>query len=276
MRFHFSGDTTHTRDRRPPLTLLVAWTLALFLSAGAAFAFDFRLETENDFLTGDNEDDLYTFAVALEVEHRGSLWSLREQAFTDREAGVRFDETQLAVGRELNYFGPWNAYGEIGAVRLGEGLFGEEAQNALHSLIGDEEVDLDYVAEGDLYGSVFLRLDRLFRIGRELTAGPRLEAFAAPGFRSSALAGVQMQWSGWSFLDVEALLGARFAHSSLDVLSPHLESAELAARLALVIRDRLLVTWSYNKHGTGREHFALGYRFGAGDSAEGSGASAKR
>ncbi|MEM1178540.1 MAG: hypothetical protein AAGM22_09355 [Acidobacteriota bacterium] len=252
------------------LKALLAMTLALLtlapLLSTPAAALDFRFETENDFLTGDNEDDLYTFAVALEFDRGEYLWAIREKAFTDRDGGVRFDETQIAVGRQVTlpggWFRGWDAYGEIGVIRLGEGLLGEDVQNALHSVIGSDEVDLDYVAEDDVHASLFLRLDRLYKLRHNLTAGPRIEAFSAPGFRNTAVASVQAFWQPTDYLAVEALAGARFSESSLRFLDPHLEEVDAVAELGFVLQDRILVSWSYNDHGTAREHFSIGYRFG--------------
>ena len=229
-------------------------------------ALDFRFETENDFLTGGNDDDLYTFAVALEFDRGDYVWALREKAFTDRDGGVRFDETQLAIGRRVTlprgWLRGWDAYGELGLVRLGEGLLGQDVQNAVHSAIGDEEVELDYVAEDDVHASLYLRLDRLYRTHHGLTVGPRLEGYVAPGFRSHAVAGVQAHWQPRDFLAIEALAGARFSESSLSYLDRHLEEVEPVAELGFVIQERILVSWSYNDHGTAREHFSIGYRFG--------------
>lgn len=247
------------------LLLACIFTLAILYTTPAS-ALDFRFETENDFLTGNNEDDLYTFAVALEFDRGDYVWALREKAFTDRDAGLRFDETQLAVGRRVTLPGGWlrgwDAYGELGVVRLGEGLLGQDVQNAVHGAIGGEEVELDYVAEDDLHASLYLRLDRLFRTDSGFTVGPRLEGFAAPGFRSTAVAALQAHWQPRDFLAVEALAGARFSESSLSLLDRHLEELEPVAELGFVIQERILVSWSYNDHGTGREHFSIGYRFG--------------
>ncbi|MEO1366792.1 MAG: hypothetical protein AAFX50_06415 [Acidobacteriota bacterium] len=255
-----------TRFQNIFIGLVVAVAMTAPILSTPAAALDFRFETENDFLTGDNEDDLYTFAVALELDRGDYLWAIREKAFTDRDGGVRFDETQLAVGRQVTLPGGWlrgwDAYGEVGVIRLGEGLLGQDVQNALHSVIGSEEVDLEYVAEDDLHASLFLRLDRLYQVRDNLTAGPRLEAFAAPGFRHTAVASVQAFWQPTDFLAVEALAGARFSESSLRFLEPHLEDIDAVAELGFVIQDRILVSWSYNDHGTAREHFAIGYRFG--------------
>src|SRR5688572_5006794 len=96
-------------------TISLQLALLLAFVSAPAFAQDLYLRTENDiFSTQPARDDLHTFAVAFEVERDETLFALREDAFTDRAGGIRFDETQLSIGRALPDLAGWSARGEIG------------------------------------------------------------------------------------------------------------------------------------------------------------------
>jgi hypothetical protein len=226
----------------------------------------FRFATENDVLTSNpTDDDLYTFAVAFELERAPYRFTLRENAFTDRAAGVRFDETSLNVsralsaGRALGGVAPWSGRLEAGVVRVGRGLLGQGAQNAIHRLIGDDEVDLPYHGSS-LHPRLGLEAERILVTSRRLSVGARVEASTAPGLRSDVLAGAEGTWEPGRRLAVRVLGGVRYAHASLDPLKPHVERFAPAARVAVTLFDNIVLSWTYNDYGDGREHVSLGFR----------------
>ncbi|HVS16491.1 MAG TPA: hypothetical protein VMV46_21455 [Thermoanaerobaculia bacterium] len=248
--------------RRPdPLVVMlvtVALIVTLALIAPRAEAFELRFTTENDLLVTD-QDDLYTFAVALEL-HRGPYTvSFRENAFTDRAAGLRFDESQLALGRALPAPEPWSLHAEAGLVHVGEGLFGEQTQNRVHDLIGGEQVDLPYV-ESSLHGRLALTAQRSFALTDRLGLGPRLELDAIPGLRSHAVLAAHADWRPHRALALHAVVGARFSDASHAALERHLQPSSAVVRVVVQLRETISLTWTYNDYGDGREHLTVGYR----------------
>ncbi len=94
------------------ITPLHPWLLAALALAAMApvAAQELRLSTENDlFGNSTTKDDLYTFAVALSVERGPYTVPFRENAFTDRRAGVRFDESHRTPTSRLPPTRPWRA-----------------------------------------------------------------------------------------------------------------------------------------------------------------------
>jgi hypothetical protein len=243
--------------RRVWLVLLAALVAS---TAARAEPVGFRFATENDVLTRNpTDDDLYTFAVAFELERAPYRFTLRENAFTDRQEGVRFDETSLSVGRALNGPAPWSARLEAGVVRVGRGLLGQDAQNAIHRLIGDEEVDLEYYGSS-LHPRLGLEAERVLITGRRLAVGARVEASTTPGLRSDVVAGAEGAWEPRRWLGVRVFGGLRYAHASLAPLEPHVERFAPAARVAVTVYDSVFVAWTHNDYGDGREHISLGLR----------------
>ncbi len=258
---------TNTVTTRLALAALLA---LLALDPAPARAFDLRFATENDFLTRSNSDDLYTFSVALSADQGPYTFSLRENAFTDREVDLRFDETHLMVRRAVPGLWPWSLSAAAGVAHVGHGLFGQGAQNALHRLIGDEELDLRYVGSR-LYPSLAVDAERSFAAGPGLEVGPRLEAASVPGFRSHAVLGAQARWQASDGLALHALLGGQATDSSFAPLERHLASLAPIARLGLVVRDLVFVSWTYNDYGDEREHVTVGLRIAGGNREAGSG-----
>ncbi len=248
-------DGRHRRSNRK-LTLLVAAVL-LGTWARVAGAIEIRLATENDFLNP-AKDDLYTFSVAIEADHGPYRFSLRENAFTDRNAGTRFDETYLTLGRALPTWKGWNAFVEAGVVHVGHGLFGQDAQNAVHRLIGDEEVELQYYGSS-LHASLGLEAERHFGISRTLDLGPRVELYSAPGFQSHAVLGAQARWQPTAAIAVHLLAGGRLSDTSFAPLDPHVADLGPVGRIGVVWK-RLSLSWTYNDYGDEREHLSVGYR----------------
>ncbi len=259
-------------ERQPSLSQFLArwWIIiAAFLVAATGFpmaaaAAELRLTTEND-LVGDDQtpDDLYTFSVGLEAELGAYTIALRENAFTDRAAGVRFDETYLSVGRQLPDIGPWRITAEAGAVHVGHGLLGEHAQNTVHRWIGGDEVHLRYVGSS-LHPHLALAAERSYALGERLQAGPFAMADAVPGLRTYAIVGAHGRWQPTANLTLQARFGGRHTHASLDRLAPRLAEYAAVARLGVVLNERYLLSWSYNDYGDEREHLTVGYRLVAG------------
>lgn len=240
------------------------FSLFLTLAAATAGAQQLTFSTENDiFGTRPSRDDLHTFAVKIEIEGGGSRFALREEAFTDRAGGIRFDETTLSVGRPLPLPGSWSAYGEAGAVRLGRGLFGEDVQNDLHRALGSDEVALPYL-EPSLHARLALAGERTLRggaLGGRLDFGPRVELEWVSGVRAHALVAARAELRLHPAVAVHALVGARWSDADLDVLDRHTRALGAVARLGVTLYDRIVVDWSTNDHGDGRTHLAVGYRF---------------
>ena len=249
-------------QRRPLLPLALAIALAALGLAGsrAAEAVEVRLTTEND-LVGDDQtpDDLYTFSLGLEAQFRGYTVSLRENAFTDRAAGVRFDETYLSVGRALPDLGDWRIAAEAGLVHVGHGLFGQSLQNTVHRMIGGDEVDLRYVGSS-LHPRLAMTAERSYPIGERLDAGPFARFDSVPGLRTYSVVGAHGSWQPTANLAVQAVVGGRHTHASLDYLEPHLAEYAAVARIGVVLNERYILSWSYNEYGDEREHLTVGYR----------------
>jgi hypothetical protein len=254
-------DDARRGHRRAPACRLAALVVAAGVTALApwAHALELRLSTGNDLLTGSSgKDDLYTFAIGLEVDRGEYAFALRENAFTDRQAGRRFDETHLTLGRLLPGLRPWSVYAEAGVVRVGHGLFGESAQNTVHRFIGDDEVELPY--EGaSIHSRLRLTAERAFALADHLEVGPRFELDSAPGLRSHAVLAAQARWQPKAPVAIEVLVGGRFSHASFTPLEPHLAARAPTARLDVVWRDRISLSWAYNDYGDEREHLSVGF-----------------
>lgn len=246
----------------PGLLLLIAALAALAASPAAGVEIQFA--TENDFFTPGNRDDLYTFSVALSAQRGPYTFTWREDAFTDRQGGSRFDETRLTVQRAVPGFHAWSLRAEAGIAHVGRGLLGQDTQNALHRLLGDEELDLEYLPS-ELYPLLGLEAERLYAHGPDLDLGPRIEAESLPGFRSHAVMGAQAHWRARARLAVHLFAGARWSGASLEPLDRHTATLAPVARLGVVFRDRYSVSWTYNDHGVEREHVSFGIRLAGGE-----------
>ncbi|MDA8020893.1 MAG: hypothetical protein MPN21_25940 [Thermoanaerobaculia bacterium] len=245
----------------------------LQLLAAIAMATDIRFVTDNDFLgSNETQDDLYTFAVTVEIDKGPLTWTVAENAFTDREAGLRFDETHVTAGRLLpeHWFGRWSVWTEAGVAHVGEGLLGQDIQNAFHELIGSDEVHLDYVDKNSYHARLGVEAGRQNRVSHGLTVGPHLEAHSYVGFKDDALVGFRGRWQPPSTtlnrFEVDVTVGARYSRSSFEPLDNHLERVSEAAQLEISTPGGLVVNWSRNRYGTAREHVSLGFRIGGGES----------
>lgn len=234
--------------------------LAILVLPATGEGAEIRLTTANDFLTHNaRPDDLYTFGLHLDFEVRGFDLTVGENAFTDREAGLRFDETELRLGHTLAAVGGWHPSLAFGVVRVGHGFLGQEVQNDLHDLLGDEQLHLDYVGE-DYHPFAGVALERPLPTWGQLASGVRIEAEASFGFKTDAAAVWVAAFPLGRHLEVDAAVGLRFADSELPALDRNLAELGPTAAVTVVVRERLDLTWSYNWFGTEQQHFALGYR----------------
>ena len=232
----------------------------------AEMPWNVRFSTNNDLLGDEVEDDFYTFGARLDVSV--ATWMVRweENAFTDREAGFRFDETYVTLGKFIRQetTGGWYLWLEGGAAWVGEGLLGQEAQNRVHELLGSNEVDLVYIdtEETHLHGQ--------FEIGRQWTGngpfstGPIVSGSWTPDFRTNAFAGWRTIWEPSRRFGVDLIVGGRYADADLALLAERLEEVAPAASVELKLPWALVLEWSLNRYGTDRQHLALGVSFGPG------------
>jgi hypothetical protein len=253
---------SRTLTPAPRAALLAAALLVLVVAVTPRLrAFELRLSTENDlFGSSRKKDDLYTFSVGVEVERGPYTITYRENAFTDRGAAVRFDESHLTVGRALPLQAPWNVYAEGGLVRIGNGLFGAAAQNDVHQLLGYDQLDLRYQGTS-LHPRLAMTAERPYALSDSLAAGPRVEADSVPGLRSYAVLGGQARWQPGARVAVALLVGERFTHAADPALARHLAASAPLARVGVDF-GRITLAWSYNDYGDEREHLTLGYRVG--------------
>jgi hypothetical protein len=255
--------SNHRRAAWLRLPVFLVLVLLAAASTSLAQAQELRISTGNDLFSGNTQDDLYTFSVAIQAERGAYTLALRENAFTDRAAGVRFDETYLGVGRDVPLGGSWQLRAEGGLVHVGHGLFGQSTQNAVHRFLHQSEVELRY-RDSELHPRLALVAERPFAVGHGLTVGPRVELDAVPGLRSFALAGAEVLWQPSDRFAVQVLAGGRYTETSFGPLEPHLADFAPVARLELALAERVYLAWAYNDYGDEREHLTIGYRLGRG------------
>jgi hypothetical protein len=247
---------------------VLGFAVLLAVALSSASAAELRLETENDLLSKSaTPDDLYTFSFAAAVEQGPLLFSLRENAFTDRAAGIRFDETYLSVGRSLAWRG-FALSGEIGVAHVGKGLLGQGAQNTVHRWIDDDQVYLRY-GSGSLHPHAAFVVQRPLATTAVGDFAAIADADVTPGLKSVGFVGARAVLAPRAPVSVDVAAGARFAHASLESLEPHLERAAPAVRISILLRGSVYVSWSVNQFGDGREHLSAGYRFGSSPTAAG-------
>jgi hypothetical protein len=246
-------------------TFALAFASALLLAFTSSIAVltaqEIEFVTQNDLFAGDRAaDDLYTFAVALEVERNGTTFALREAAFTDRAAGLRFDETSWNIGRPLPDWRGWRAYAEVGALRVGRGIFGEQVQNTVHRAIGGDALTLEYL-DPSLHGRLALSAERSWSTGRSLALGSRVDLEWVQAHASHAILAAQIAWQPLPVLAVDLMAGLRWGDADQPLLEPHLQALGGVFEVGLTLFDRVRVAWSSNDHGDGRDHLLLAYRF---------------
>jgi hypothetical protein len=240
------------------------------LALGAPFArpataSEITLTTANDILSGNRfSDDRYTAALAVGFSFERFELRFAENLFTDRTHGLRFDETWLTARFEPRVESAWRPTFEVGLVQVGRGLLGADAQNALHDLIGGEEVDLPYVESDTVH------LVGRFELRRTVLSLERLELEAgfggswSPAFRSTLSASVSAAVPVTRWLTVILGVGGRLDRTELDALEPWQHDTARTGELGFVLLDRVELAWTYNKYGTGGRHVELSYRLPAG------------
>ena len=285
-----SATTAHSLASRAPSPIrafaFMAALLALpflFLSpiTGAAYAQnEIELRTGNDFLAGNSRsDDLYTAGLAITYEFQrakiGDQWlgrgyaSLEENLFTDRDAGVRFDETWLVLGRRFEKGDTrYGVYG--GLVRAGEGLFGERLQNAVHSAIGGDDVDLEYVPDNEHFPVLGANIRTHLFSSKRWTSHVHGEARIAQGFKQSLRVGFEVEWRLTNWLELFGGIGAQATWAEYDLLEPWVEPLDMTAELGIAFKQRIVLSWSDNAYGTGMGHTSLAYRIPVSTSQKGS------
>lgn len=238
--------------------------LALLLLGlpAAAPAAEITFTTSNDPVSGNERpDDLYTAELALELALDERDLVLTERMFTDRERGVRFDETSLELSRPFRPLAGWSGEAGLGVLHVGRGLLGESVQNAVHRLVGSEEEDLRYAADHRLYPLATLTLARPLPVSSNLgSVTGRIQAVAAPGFHSSLRAGLQAERSVGAELAVLAGVAGVLHDVDSGLLGDAIASSGVAWDLGVGWRDLSLVL-SHNAYGTETRHLTLGYRF---------------
>lgn len=228
----------------------------------ATAATELALTTSNDIISG--EDDLYTAELGVRVGWgAGPTLLLGERIFTDRERGIRFDETYATVRATLPPVAGWHAEVGAGALHVGEGLAGGSLQNRVHRVVGSDPVDLRYPEHGRWFPSVSLAVERTFALRRGMAVIGRGEIEAVPGFRSLAQAELVGERTLTRHLTVRAGLGLLGTRVESRWLGDRLRELEPTLRLGIHFR-RLALEWGHNLYGTATDHASIGYRIGLG------------
>lgn len=239
-------------------------------TADAETPWNIRLSSNNDILVNDEvTDDFYTFGFRVDLSLAN--WTLRfeENAFTDRDgAELRFDENYATLGRLVpgHRLGGWYLWLEAGAAWIGEGVLGQDFQNEMHEVFDSRQVELEYVTFDDTFFHGGIELGRQWKLGRAWSHGPILGGSWTPDFRTNALAGWRAIWRPSDRFKVDVIAGSRYAQSDLELLANRLEETGPAAQVEIDLPWNLVLEWSLNRYGTGREHLALGVSFGPGRS----------
>lgn len=245
--------------------ILLLVFLALVAFAGApADAADLHLTIANDPIFGNQEaDDLYTAGLAVSFQRGFRHFLVGERMFTDREAGLRFDETFLAVEQRLASWGSWEPTLGVGLLHIGRGALGQSVQNSVHDLVGSDHVELDYLPEDRFFGELMARLERSDLLGRGRLFTTSIEARSAPGFRSWLRAMASYEATFGKHFSWRAGLGAHAEDASLRLLEKNVERLAPAAELGIAWRS-LTLLWSYNDLGTASSHLTLGMNLSVG------------
>ncbi|MBI2214845.1 MAG: hypothetical protein HYU52_14455 [Acidobacteria bacterium] len=251
-----------TRDQGPTLRgwLLSALALALILGTGLAGAAELRLTLANDPISGnERKDDLYTSAldIDLKVSERHLLFT--ERMFTNREAGIRFDETEASFALLPIEIGAWTARPEFGLLHVGRGLLGQSVQNQVHRLTGSEPVELMYVNGNKLYPTAALVARRDLGGSGPSRLQLELESRVAPGFRSVAEARLVTRRDLGRGLTVEAAAGARADYVESNLLDGVVDDFGPTAEVTLGWRG-VTVSLEHNVFGTRSNHITFGWR----------------
>ena len=239
---------------------LLAFALVAFLSAPPARATGLRVVFANDFLTTNHfDDELYTGALAMELDKGPYRFAFGENMFTDSENDIRFDETYLSVERGLPALGEWQSSLEVGLIHVGKGLLGQSAQNAFHSVIGNEEVDLPYVESNRVHPTVRWRVHRLLPTLQRYALTLHGEVYSAVEFKQHVAGGLWMRFPEVGFATFTAGAGGRYTSASLAALKPRIERFAPTLEAGVRFRNNISLSWTYNEFGTKAEHFNIVY-----------------
>lgn len=225
-----------------------------------------ELTHDNDLFSGTRiEDDLYTATVGIAYERSGWRLRLNERLFTDRAAGLRFDESFLTVSRELLQSpreSPrrWSLLAEAGVVHRGRGLFGQGTQNFIHEIVNEPEVRLPYVAGSSVHPTIALELSRTLPLGQGAQLRPLIAAESA-GFKEAARVAVEFRQElprGWWLVGE---LGSRQSKTEFAPLAVWMDGNAPTYLLGAGYREWISLIWSENAFGTEDRHLHLRLRF---------------
>ncbi len=196
--------------------------LLIVLAGAPADGSDVELILDNDYGSpNQRNDDLYTFGIELRKDVGAHRFAFSERAFTDKRAGVRFDETELRYEVRGTWRGlprwDWRLTG--GLLHVGRGAFGQDLQNRLHEVLANRQHELSYLPSS-LHPLVELQAARSFRVAEEVFVGPYLEAGVASGHKSTALAALRGAWRSGDEPSIRFMLGVRAADASTAAPAP--------------------------------------------------------
>lgn len=220
------------------------------------------LRTSNDlgvFLPA--KDDLYTASLGADLVTGNLGFTLDERMFTDRDAGLRFDETYLTVAATVPAPSPWEVRVRAGAVRVGRGLFGENLQNLVHRLLNIDEVELDYIEGSETHALLRVEAERPFAATAALRIGPWIDLSEAFGFKRHAILGGALRWNRGGSVSVFARAAARYSDTELAVLEPWMGGWAPAFEAGMGYKEFLTASYTYNAFGTEDGHIHLRFRW---------------
>lgn len=246
---------------RLTITRMVSLALiALAVVAAPALAGEVRFTQSNDFLVGNKiKDDLYTFSAAFAFTHDRFEINIFENAFTDRRQQLRFDETYLTVSQGYLLPGWFELDWELGGVHVGRGLLGDRAQNALHRIIGDNEVHLPYLDQNKIHALIGFTIQRDLQLANRSWLQSELKTQAAFGFRTEAAVKTRVLWRRTSNFSLFAGPGFRYVDSDLEPLDMRLKPRAGTWEAGFELYSNWRVMWSHNDYGTGNRHLVIDY-----------------
>ena len=223
-------------------------------------ASDIRLVLANDFLASNRlDDDLYTGALVIDFDSGKNRIQFGENIFTDRENGLRFDETWISLERPLRHRGLWRSWVEVGVVHVGEGLLGESVHNALHRLIGDEEVHLEYVDVDKFHPTFRLRFERDLLFVQRVDLVAAADLYGAADFKQHVAVTVKARYPRYYNATFFGELGARYSASQLEVLDRRIADFAPTWEAGVLLYEQVSLSWNYNHFGTKAQHFNVVY-----------------
>jgi hypothetical protein len=181
--------------------------------------------------------------------------------FTDKGADSRFDESYLALGWRLPKTGDWEMWAQVGAVHVGEGLFGQDMQNWIHRLVNQPQVDLTYIDENTFHATLDFDAFRPFDVRKQLKIGPWVDLHAAFDFKQHAIVGARLEWRMVKRFFFDARLAARYTNAELPELQPWIVEFGPAAEAGINFNHFLYASYSYNAFGTEHHHWHFHIRW---------------